>query len=235
MSQREFLKNPKMCLKYGVRWRIDLNPRKAQTKFLLFSKREQKARVQNDARDYWVFVSFSWCVSLNSSRLQNWVLSRRKGVKTNWKEIENQKSLAPSWEQGSDEQLCKIWALSMSAILMSLQKEWDTEHCARNSQFSVQLCAENQCKRANLMAILTNSLQMEFVTQILPVDPFEMEHNEKIKKSYPTRKKRKEKLWPYIQQNENTEEFVDPSIQEHWMFFSWRFFRSIARWERTFR
>ena len=43
-------------------------------------------------------------VGLNSSHLQNWLISRRKGVKTNWKEIEYQKSLAPSWEQGSDEQ-----------------------------------------------------------------------------------------------------------------------------------
>ena len=35
---------------------------------------------------------------------QKWPKTQIKGGPANWKEIEYQKSLAPSWEQGSDEQ-----------------------------------------------------------------------------------------------------------------------------------
>ena len=97
-------------------------------------------------------------------------LEKRQG---HGKEIECQKCPAPFAQ--------KVLIVNCAKFEPFLPiRTWDQfskmnkEHSLRNSQFSTQLCTENQCNCEQLWWHFWPTLRMNFVTQFSPVDSFKM-------------------------------------------------------------
>ena len=145
ISLRENLKNLKMCWKDGVRRRIWSQLECIIGKFL-FLNREVEAWVCKMVLATFVAFSryrFEQFMFTTSSALFFFFFFFFLGVKAlkNGTETEY---LTLFWKQGIDEQLCRIGCFPAIRSWDQISRR-NKEHSLRNSQFSVQLCTENQC------------------------------------------------------------------------------------------
>ena len=151
----EFLKNPKMCLKDGVRQRTDPNLWTSQTSFSLW-KREEEAKT---TKRCWEFLNFRSVFKITVLTVHVCKIERFFGEKAGtWEGARIPKMPSTVWKKGIDGYIinCDKFGPFLPIQTSDQFSKMNKEHTLRNSQFSTPLCTENQCNWATLMALLTN-------------------------------------------------------------------------------
>ena len=86
--------------------------------------------------------------------------------------------------EGNWEEVCQISRHWLSPFKCYKEKNCETEHI-EIGQFNVQLCSENQCNWAALMALIfIPTSQLNYFTKFSPEDPSKIELWEETKKLY---------------------------------------------------